>query len=161
MKRFQTSIFRALENEAWHSALALALCIPDICIGLEGKRGKHAYINWFETYMPEKYHSAEVDRLSGENCYALRCAYLHDGKERIDGESARDKVIDEIQIVADTNEKDRTQNHLIHSNRFLQVELHCFCKDISNALASWWDDNVQGNHKIKDDFESTMKIMKI
>jgi len=161
MKRFQESIYLALENEAWYSALALALCIPDICIGFEGKRGQNAYVDWFETYMPEKYHSAEIDKLSGKNCYALRCAYLHDGNERIDGEPARDKVVDEIQIVADTNEQHRMQNHLMWSNKILQIELNCFCTDMSNALTCWWDDVAQSNPDIKREFMSKMKIIQV
>ena len=161
MHRFQQSIQRALQNEAWYSALALALCIPDICNGFEGKRGGEAYAEWFEAYMPDKYHNSSPEKLSGKNCYALRCAYAHDGNQRIDEQRARDKVLDEFLFVADRDSQHRHQNHLMRSNRTLQVEIHCFCNDMSNAIVKWWRTVVEPNPEIKEEFESTLQIFEM
>lgn len=73
----------------WHAALALALTVPDICGQIEfpewagpnhtGKR----YPKWFDTWVKEKLfrigHAGKEYPMSGDDCYALRNAYLHTG----------------------------------------------------------------------------------
>ena len=85
MKAQIQDIKRALEAEAYLSALALALTIPDACgkrlALLTGKSGssvgnKQRYIAWYKKYLPD------LDRyfLSAEDCYLLRCSYLHENE---------------------------------------------------------------------------------
>ncbi|MDZ7993125.1 MAG: hypothetical protein RM022_025760 [Nostoc sp. EfeVER01] len=66
---------------------------------------KTRYLNWYNSYIKEKYtgiggrwneekeyvydENAKSIFLSGEDCYALRCAYLHNGLDEITEQKAR------------------------------------------------------------------------
>lgn len=92
---------KALDAEAYLSALALMMTIPDICAKAEygdnvGKRAR--YIRWFEEHIgqynraPIKEGKTVMPYLSGEVAYQLRCSVLHEGhpdvdKARIDDEA--------------------------------------------------------------------------
>lgn len=88
-------IEKAIDNDAFISALALALTIPDVC----GSRlfpktgvGKR-YVKWFDEYVAASYmqdpdnpmvcrdrNGSRKDRyFCGDDCYALRCVFLHEG----------------------------------------------------------------------------------
>ena len=98
-KRIDTSITgrivdirKAFNAEAYLSAISLALTIPDVC----GSRLHHnmyvreRYVDWFDKYIAQAYldeTTLVVDGelvdpryyFDGEDCYQLRCAYLHQG----------------------------------------------------------------------------------
>ena len=57
---------------AYMSAMALALTIPDICMG--NKSTREDYIDWVQTYYVEPDDSFGI---TGEELYALRCSFLH------------------------------------------------------------------------------------
>ena len=79
-------INKSLDNECLFSALALALTIPDICgkILYPDKRNGERYKLWYNEYIgnyeksPDE-NSIGMPYMSGELCYALRCAFLHSG----------------------------------------------------------------------------------
>lgn len=93
----------ALVNDSYLSALALSLTLPDICGKIEyphfkydnGKRnvGKQ-YATWFDNWVNHyyadprgwtiDYEKAKYPIFTGEMCYSLRCAFLHDGNSDID-----------------------------------------------------------------------------
>lgn len=90
MKAQIQDIKRALSAKAYLSAFALALTIPDAC-GLEmellaGKSYTEAkdesrirYIAWYKKYL------SDLDKsfLPAEECYKLRCFYLHESKWKL------------------------------------------------------------------------------
>ena len=77
----RTSV-KAGEN---YSALALALALPDICgkIADPVSGSQKRYREWFNAWMAQKYvlpvAGAPHTFLTGDDLYALRCAYLHEG----------------------------------------------------------------------------------
>ena len=84
-------IEKALEAELYNCALALALTLPDICGKVEFSNigNKKRYKDWFSSYalpyftvevtkLPSK-EIVEYTLLSAEECWALRCAFLHAG----------------------------------------------------------------------------------
>ncbi len=77
MERIIKSIEKSVENKNWYSALVLALTLPDICGKFEdkGKSSSKRYSEWFDKYLGEEYDGY----LSGNDCYALRCSFLHEG----------------------------------------------------------------------------------
>ena len=75
-------IERAEQCNAFFSALALALTIPDVCAKAEKKYPQKdvAYVEWCNhwcnfsnMFSSQRYKNA----FNGAHCYALRCAFLH------------------------------------------------------------------------------------
>jgi len=98
MERFLNSIEMSISNENWYGALTLALSMPDICANITNPDmgSKARYINWYNKYMKEKYTSfvgpekTEHIFLCAEDCYALRCSFLHEGGDNIENQRARE-----------------------------------------------------------------------
>ena len=92
----------ALNNNCYLSALALSLTLPDICGKIEyphfkdnrgnrkvGKQYAEWFDNWVNQYFADNtgwtkdYTKAKDPYFTGEMCYSLRCAFLHDGNSNI------------------------------------------------------------------------------
>lgn len=114
-------VTKAFEAGAYLSALALALTIPDICGEhlYPGRKVGHRYKKWFDEYVAVFYlegieddatisaekRISDVDNwtteapcrayFSGQDCYALRCTFLHEGTNDISNEklSAHQRTI--------------------------------------------------------------------
>lgn len=80
----------ALHCNAFQSALALALTLPDICSQIEYPNEKvvsKRYSDWCNKYL--NYSDAHIGfgtesaELNGKLVYALRCAFLHSGNDKI------------------------------------------------------------------------------
>src|SRR4030066_211862 len=90
MKNILKSIENSLQNKNWYSALILSLILPDICGKLENtsKSSSERYPEWFDKYLGKKYNGF----LSGNNCYALRCSFLHEGSGNIEKQRAKENL---------------------------------------------------------------------
>ena len=134
-------LINSIKNENWHAALIVALTLPDIAgkieypISCSSKR----YATWFDKYVRDQYkgrlgpNRTEHTFLSGNDCYALRCAYLHEGITDITQQKARD-VLDEFIFVVPP------KGSIVHCNQFdnkLQLQVENFCNDIINGLSQW------------------------
>ena len=131
-------------NLGYYSGLTLALTLPDIAGKIEfpGLSSSKRYSKWFENYMIDKYKlnigadNLEHVFLSGNDCYALRCAYLHEGKSEISEQRARD-VLEDFEFVVPPD------SWIIHKNQMnnkLQLQVNIFCEDIINSIADWLRD---------------------
>lgn len=87
-----SDIEKAFDAGAYLSAISLALTIPDICGDRLycGVGSRKRYVDWFNAYIAQNYldeKSPQVDGriaaskyyFDGEDCYQLRCVYLHQG----------------------------------------------------------------------------------
>ena len=98
MERFINAIEQSVTTENWYSAISLALTMPDICGWLEspGEDSKKRYVAWFDRYLQDQYRvdpwivensygmpPEEQVFLSGNDCYDLSCAYIHEGSDEI------------------------------------------------------------------------------
>lgn len=101
MRRFVDAVRSAVAEESWYGALAMALTLPDICSKLEepDARGSRArYVRWYDEYLRPTYTARvgperrEHVFLSGADCYALRCSYLHEGSAEIGLQRAREAL---------------------------------------------------------------------
>ena len=141
MKRFTDSVRRAVECKEWYGGLVTALALPDICGWLENPTlGSQArYVAWCRQWLEPKYTSyigSNKDRfvfLCGEDCYALRCSYLHEGGNNIEEQKAR-KALDDFHFITPRS------GRVVHMNRVnntLQLQVNIFCTDIANAVDEW------------------------
>ena len=180
MKHLTESIKQSLENGNWYSAIAIALTIPDICAKINDgtKSNGKKYAQWFDTYVGDNYktnysqsqlemvreYSTEQDyqnmlkgtKLSGNDCYALRCAYLHEGTGEITTQRARE-ILDEIKFV-EPNHRMNMHGSIINNKLVLHIDE--FCQHLLSGVEIWIDnlDDEQNERlnsflKVKDIFE--------
>jgi hypothetical protein len=133
---------RAVADQNWYAALTTALTMPDICGRLEAPHSKSQprYTSWYDRYLLSKYQlpvgPARVltTFLTGSDCYALRCAFLHQGEFEIDGQRARE-VLSRFHITAPR------PGMLVHMNMAngdtLQLQVDRFCLDVCDAVERW------------------------
>lgn len=134
MKHLFNEIEKSLSGGNFYAALFMILTVPDICLSV--KIGKHQgtdYEKWFNKNMPSNYNGF----ISGKDCWAFRCAILHEGTDNVLGQSKKD-IIDKFEILSK-----KESSHLIYmgSNSYngiiqqtkLVLNLHTFCDDLINS----------------------------
>lgn len=134
------SVRRSVGIHNWYAALMGALTLPDIAAKLDGRSGGSGarYIAWFDDYLLPGYtqqRPGEADRifLSGNDCYALRCAFLHEGDFDITGQRVP-MALERFKFVAPV------PGCVVHCNRIgrvLQLQVDCFCEEICSAIEQW------------------------
>ncbi len=105
MEHVFNEIEKTLKEGNFYAALFMILTVPDICLFV--KIGKHLstdYEKWFNENMPSEYNKF----MSGKDCYAFRCAILHQGTDNVLGQSKKD-VIDKFEILSK-----KESSHLIY-----------------------------------------------
>lgn len=143
MQRFTNALDECISSNNWYGSLFIALSLLDICGKFETPTlsSSQRYSNWFTANLSNKYSrkigpNAELHVfLSGDDCYSLRCAYLHEGVDDIMGQRARD-ILERFRFVAPM------RGYLVHlnqKNNILQLQVDIFCKDIAEAVNKWFD----------------------
>ncbi|GEM_PF-625404 len=129
MERFTQAIEDSLDSKNWNSALFLALSLPDICCRLNSVSGKQAYAGWFEKYLGHIYtHKGEVF-LSGNDCFSLRCALLHQGVVDLQ-EHSKGGVISKFHFTV-------ASCHVGRIHDVLQLDIRRFCRDMVSGVHAW------------------------
>ena len=151
MERFLKSIEMSISNENWYGALVLALSMPDICAKVTNPNmgSKARYIDWYNRYMKEKYTSyigadkKEHIFLCAEDCYALRCSFLHEGGDNIENQRARE-VLKSFHF---TIPQQGFTVHMNQTNQTLQLQIDIFCTDVCESVRLWSDnENINDEH---------------
>ena len=131
MKEIIDSLKRCLHDENYTAALMMCLSIPDICGKLENQQiSSTRYIYWFDRYMFSKYKTF----LTGNDCYALRCAILHEGSQDISNQNKRE-ILDKFYFTsANGGHLSRFSGCVVgdsnyDNKEFLQVSVQRFCND--------------------------------
>jgi hypothetical protein len=90
MNEILNSIKKSIDTENWHSALFVSLIVPDICSKLEypSVATNQRYPEWFDNYIADRYK----DRLTGKDCFALRCSCIHEGSNVIETQWIRETI---------------------------------------------------------------------
>ena len=139
MNRFIDAVEKSIETKNWISAIALALTIPDICGSLESPYVKNGerYKSWFRRWVEPAYTknfpvTGEHVFLSAENCWALRCSFLHAGSSEIrpDVKSA----LENFHFIIPPH------GRIIHCNledNVLQLQTDLFCRDMIGGVIAW------------------------
>ena len=139
MERFIGSVREALNDKNWYGALTTSLTMPDICGRLESPQvgSRRRYVNWFDHYLIDRYTRLSGGNahvfLCGDDCYALRCSYLHEGGNSIEEQRAR-KALRNFHFVAPRR---NWTVHLNQANETLQLQVDIFCEDICEATERW------------------------
>lgn len=155
MERFTQAINKSIESENWYAALILALTIPDICGRLSNpelaKESKKRYVKWFDEYVLHHYerpsHGEGFTFMSGGDCYALRCALLHEGRDDVTSQKARREVLSRIMFST-------AKCHRIKVNDILVLNIQRFCEEICQGVQVW-------NENFKDDVNVQESIKKL
>lgn len=154
MENILISIKKSIDAQNWYSALVLSLIVPDICGKIENNSSPKRYSEWFNKYLGEKYR----DYLSGEDCYALRCSYLHEGTGNIENQNAKE-VLDRIEFITNGPHLNYFENCQFGNSKydgktFLILSNVQFCNDIIEAAQKWIFDN-----KDNKDFQQNINDM--
>jgi hypothetical protein len=141
MKHLITATRSAVGSQNWYSALSLALTFPDICGWVEDpcKGSTARAIAWFNTNLAPSYTRTLADGrvhtfLSGEDCYALRCAFLHEGSMEISSQRVQ-KALDDFVFI--TPRPDWNMVHMNQSGKRLQLQVDVFAEELCVAVESW------------------------
>jgi len=158
MRRLVESVRLSLSTENWYSALFVALSMPDICGRLEDptKPSDERYMDWFRRYLSGVYGAPTAEPfLTPEDCYALRCALVHQGAADITGQKKK-KILDEICFFRPGSQAfgplrpghcNRLTNVRVNDREFksaLCLMVTGFCEDMCKAVEKWLSD-VAGN----------------
>jgi len=141
MKALTDSVRNANAQRNWYAALSLALALPDICGFLESPNdgSQRRYVTWCDQFLAPHYtrligpDRAEHVFLSGQDCYALRCAFLHEGTDDVTRQRAR-QALDSFLFV------EPPAGGRIHCNQVnakLQLQVDIFCEDLCAGVDEW------------------------
>lgn len=146
MEGFFDGLEKAVGDRNWYAALVLSLTLPDVCVKASDparKTSRSRYAEWFDTYLGPKYRAYTgageyrelTTFLSGKDCYALRCALLHEGSSDTSGQPSRE-ALDSFQFCVPG--ESRTVNHMNLVNEGLVLMVDIFAMDMLGAARSWW-----------------------
>ena len=150
MRTFVDAIQASVASHNWYSALALSLSVPDICGRLEEPSAKSQarFEKWYDKYLLSRYQgNVGPERslhtfLSASDCYALRCAFLHQGEFGVEDQRAR-RALTHFQFTAPRN------GWFVHKNQHgavLQLQVDRFCLDVCEGTEQWLTDVVGVDH---------------
>jgi hypothetical protein len=139
MRHLVDAVRRSVREQNWYAALTLALTLPDIAAKIDGKLGgsESRYVAWFNDYLLSRYTGDSFFGprafLTGNDCYALRCAFLHAGDFDITGQRAR-KILEYFRFTVPV------PTMLVHRNQIdqtLQLQIDIFAEDVCVAVEDW------------------------
>lgn len=139
MKRFTDAIRSAVEAKNWYGALTIALMLPDVCGRLEtpGESSTRRYVRWFNEWMLPTY-TVQVGGiahlfLTGEDCYALRCSFLHAGSSEI-SEQRIQKALTDFHFITPPSWGTAHRNQI---GSVLQLQVDIFALEIAEIVDKW------------------------
>lgn len=149
MENILKSIEKSLQDKNWYAALVLSLILPDICAKIEGntKCSTERYPEWFEKYLGKKYNGF----LSGHDCYAFRCSFLHEGHENIEMRNAtknklKKDILNRFILLGEGSHCNMLANCQFGDPKYdgkniLQLSVNNFCQDMIEATKEWLNDS--------------------
>lgn len=174
------SINLSLSNNNFYSALSMALIIPDIAGKIDSPLvgSQRRSIDWYDKYILKYYSSVREEPimengkfkldpngrhimveknsvfLSGNDCYALRCSFLHEWSGDITEQRARE-TLSRFEIVGNVRKTIFIHMNYIAQfdgrNAILQIDVADFCQDMIRGYTEWMGD-------IGEDEEKLLKI---
>lgn len=156
MQKIINSVYKALDNQNWHAALFVSLTLPDICAALEyEKTSGKGYSKWVEENLTQY-----KGFLSGNDCYALRCALLHQGKDDV-SDQKKQEVLEHYVFLTKGAHCNLFKDCVFNGEKksFLQLNVQIFCKDVCKAVEVWLN-SMSANSAVQDRLKNTIKIHK-
>lgn len=143
MDVIEKEIEKARQANCFLGALVLALTLPSVCSYHEYKdkrvvpEERKRYPNWYNRYVHEF-----TSILDGRECYALRCALLHNGNDLLLNQKILNKDLEkygdnEYHLHIPYSGDDYVLNYTVGENkierRFVQRRLFCkYLRDMKN-----------------------------
>jgi len=142
MENILREIERTMEANLWYAAIALCLTIPDICCTLEaqpnarqdGQRAR--YQSWCRRNLPP--HLG----LSGDECWALRCGVVHEGR------GTNRAMRHDHRAIAFTLPPQGTIHNVIvdvPTGPILSLSAELFCRGVIYAARNWLSANASNS----------------
>src|SRR5690606_11962376 len=103
-------------------------------------RSKDRYVSFFNAYMSVHYcHPVGPAQtlttfLTGDDFYALRCSVVHEGRDDITTQKAR-QTLESFQFVVPPD--GWTVHRNLHNGRTLQLQVDLFCREILSGVYSF------------------------
>lgn len=144
MDGFLDGLERSLQEQNWHAALVMSLTLPDLCVKAANpaeKTNGAKYAAWFDEFVGPTYmRPVGPDRrlhvfLSGNDCYALRCALLHEGSSEVTTQRARE-TLERFHFCVPGDRNISWHMNQKHGALILMVDQ--FAADVLEAARSWW-----------------------
>lgn len=140
MEDFLNALRISVSTENWYAAIMIALSLPDICgsIDIPGKdKSQKRYADWFDIHVGKKYtiispSGEEIVFMTGNDCYALRCAVLHQGISDTMDQKAHD-VVDYFRF----HHSKVCHMHNLQQKGRLLIDIPTFCNDIIEGVLEW------------------------
>lgn len=141
MKHLTDAVEDAVKASNWYAALTVALTLPDIAGWVDDPRIKSQarYAAWVEAHLSPTYtshvgHARELHKfLSGDDCYALRCAFLHEGRD----DTSEQRAADALTRFLFTAPRPGLTLHRNQSGTKLQLQVDLFCREMCTAVRTW------------------------
>lgn len=156
MERFVQSLEAGVKTENWYAALlVMALAIPDICGWLETPKvgSQKRYEAWFDKYLLPAYkssfHGPDFTFLTGSDCYALRCALLHEGTDEVLRQRARD-VVTRFAFSS-------AGSHRCMFGSVLLLNIQAFCGEVCAGTRQWIHD-VSTNQDVQERLKELLYV---
>ena len=119
-----------------HAALYLSLTMPDICSKLENPASAGSgqrYTDWYDRFLlpinTANIQGHDVVFMTSGDCWALRCAVLHEGSDDVRKQRAKD-VISKFRFTS-------LPMHRIKANDALVLNVAEFCEEVCLAVEAW------------------------
>lgn len=163
MNNLTNSLKRAIEQKNWYASVIIALTLPDICGKIEypEEHSGSRYKKWCEKYLEPRYTRqigpARMGRihtfLSSSDCYALRCALLHEGSDNITEQRARES----LNRFHFTAPPESGSSHRNQYGTVLQLQVDLFAFDVIDSIDEWLSE-IQGNTEKENKLSNLVKV---
>lgn len=127
----------AVESGSVHSALALALALPDICGTIEYPtmpKVVDRYTRWCDDW-------GKILVVTPADCYAIRCAYLHSGSEEFSGSSTAKAIFSRVNFtvgqVGGGWASRAVQSATLTGKPIVETPVEQFCRDMATSVDAW------------------------
>lgn len=137
LSEYLRDILRAVDGNSPFSAIALTLALPDICGSIEYAQmnGAGQVGNRYRTWCDEW---AQMLTVSGADCYALRCAYLHNGVDEFSGPAARQATFNRITFTVGQVGGGWLARALpAGAGQMARIPHETFCRDMVGSAEGW------------------------
>lgn len=144
MGSFVAGTRKAVAEGNWLVALVTALTLPDICASISADNGRSSgvkYAAWWDTYVGPRYtrHVGTKEEgirhqfLTGDDAYALRCAFLHNGSDDTTTQHAA-KAIQKFWFI---EPPEQGMRHCDAGIGHLLLQVDIFCEDHCLGVQQW------------------------
>lgn len=165
MLRYVEAVEDAIRTRNWYAALGIALTLPDICASIEDPTAKGfeaRYVNWYDRYLLSTHTGfvgpkrRKVVFLSGADCFALRCAFLHEGTSETTPKPQR--VLQRFRFTRPRADGSGGSHMNMLNGVMLQLSVDIFCQDVCNAVRAWIE-SVKGDEVIQSRMQGTLLVI--